>query len=101
MERVPIALITVCRTFQAVLYTVDKGLRGQNVLQLVVIDSATYVSAHDQFAQGPMISDTRAHKILYVLLAIAITGRYFQFTLLLNPHNDATLLKLYITDKGT
>ena len=28
---------------QAVLYTVDKGLHGRNVLQSVVIDSATHL----------------------------------------------------------
>ena len=31
-----------CRTFLFV-YTVDKGLHGRNVLQSVVIDSATYL----------------------------------------------------------
>ena len=29
--------------FLSVLYAVDKGLRGRNVLQSVVIDSATYL----------------------------------------------------------
>ena len=34
----------------SVLYKVAKGLRGQNVLQSVVIDSTTYAFAQNQFA---------------------------------------------------
>ena len=43
---------TLCQLRTNVLYAVDKGLRGRNFLKSVALDSATNVSAHDQFIQN-------------------------------------------------
>ena len=62
------------RSWWAVLYTVDKGLRGWNILQSVaidwLIDSATYVYAHQDLF-------TSCHKVAMSLYNI-ITDQHYQ-----------------------